>query len=542
MKKTIYSVLKLLKPAERKTFWLQVTGDVMISLADIVFLTFLVMMISNFAGRETILKTYMPTGAWIEKPLLLPGIFILIYAIKNLIALRLQKNQYDFIYNVAARLSAGNLDAYLHSDYKNYVETDSSVHIRKISQQPVEFAHYVVRGIQQVISQTVLVVIATAVLVLYKPVIFLLLLAALLPPFILCFYFLKKKENNIRHDIKLFSERSLQYLKEALAGFIENKIYAKNRFFSNRYNKYQQKLNDVLSARQFLQGSSSRLVEIFALTGLFGILFIRQEFSFAISAATIGAFMASAYKIIPGIVKIMNNMAQVKAYAFTIESGQTGKPVKSIEQERSRIQKIEVKNVSFSFGETMLLKNISFILQKGDIAGISSFSGKGKTTLVNLLLGFLHPAAGEIKVNGRHISENKEHYWSRISYVKQQAFLINDSTAKNISLSDEEPDDARYASVVETAGIVSYNSIHSIRENGRNISGGQGQRVALARALYKDFDLLVLDEPFSEMDQDSEIEMLRKLKEITSDGKMVLLITHNKQALRFCNKIISLDE
>ena len=81
-----------------------------------------------------------------------------------------------------------------------------------------------------------------------------------------------------------------------------------------------------------------------------------------------------------------------------------------------------------------------------------------------------------------------------------------------------------------------------ITEHGKNLSGGQRQRIALARALYKDFDLLILDEPFSELDEESETSIMRYLKEIASNGKMVVLITHNRHSLSFCNKTVLMDE
>jgi ABC-type bacteriocin/lantibiotic exporter with double-glycine peptidase domain len=81
-----------------------------------------------------------------------------------------------------------------------------------------------------------------------------------------------------------------------------------------------------------------------------------------------------------------------------------------------------------------------------------------------------------------------------------------------------------------------------ITENGKNISGGQRQRIAIARALYKEADLIILDEPFNELDEVSELLLVKHFKKIAGDGKMVVLITHNLTALSFCNKIISLDE
>src|SRR5450432_4648165 len=85
--------------------------------------------------------------------------------------------------------------------------------------------------------------------------------------------------------------------------------------------------------------------------------------------------------------------------------------------------------------------------------------------------------------------------------------------------------------------------LHTIvTENGKNFSGGQRQRFILSRALYKDFDLLILDEPFNELDEAAEIELLRQLQLIAAAGKIILLITHNIAAFSFCNKKIQLDE
>jgi ABC-type bacteriocin/lantibiotic exporter with double-glycine peptidase domain len=81
-----------------------------------------------------------------------------------------------------------------------------------------------------------------------------------------------------------------------------------------------------------------------------------------------------------------------------------------------------------------------------------------------------------------------------------------------------------------------------ITEDGKNISGGQRQRIAIARALYKNSSLVILDEPFNELDRNSENMLLTHFAGLSEQGTMILLITHNKESLSFCNKIISLDE
>jgi len=81
-----------------------------------------------------------------------------------------------------------------------------------------------------------------------------------------------------------------------------------------------------------------------------------------------------------------------------------------------------------------------------------------------------------------------------------------------------------------------------ITENGKNISGGQQQRVAIARAIYKNAELILLDEPFNELDEQSTGSLLKHFRELASKNRTVIMITHDRQSLSHCNKIISLDE
>jgi ABC-type bacteriocin/lantibiotic exporter with double-glycine peptidase domain len=161
----------------------------------------------------------------------------------------------------------------------------------------------------------------------------------------------------------------------------------------------------------------------------------------------------------------------------------------------------------------------------------------------------LEPGKGKLLINGTSSEmQQLQQFWKNISYVKQQPLLIYDSILKNITFDESVVDFQKLEEVLRVTGLKEilssfpegYNKV--ITENGKNLSGGQRQRITIARALYKDADLIILDEPFSELDRYSEDCLLTYFSELANHGKTIILITHNKESLLFCNKIISLDE
>jgi len=527
--------------------------DSAIGMLDIAFLGGLLLVI-NFYTTNNLPASYIHFLPFANKnSLALLSIFLVLFSLKNCGGYLLAGKQQTFFYSVASRLSKRNMLRYLHGGYAQFVNTDSSVSFRKISQQPIEFSNYILTNVQQIISQSILIIFTIVGILFYHPALFLSLFLLLIPPVTLLAFFIKKKLTKVRANIKASSQLTIQHLQESLSGYVESNVYDKDGFFTDRYYHYQQEMNDNIATQQTLQNLPSRLIEIFAVLGFF-ILIAVNKFSTsgpAVSLFTIGVFMAAAYKIIPGIIKILNSAGQIKTYRFTLDdlalpAGQT--PLaKTINP--GHITSVQFEGVHFKYQQHSILNGIGFQILPGDFAGMSAPSGKGKTTILNLLLGFLEPDSGAIYFNDKTTScSDRQTYRTKISYVKQQPFFIHDSILKNITLADDQYDRQKLEEVIAFCGIDRLLEKYPeglekvIKENGKNISGGQRQRIMLARALYHDFDLLILDEPFGEMDDDSEGVILSNLQSLAQSGKMILFITHNKGSLSFCNKIFSPDE
>ncbi len=160
MRKTAKNIFKILDLTERKNFVKLILLDVIISVLDISFLALLLFVIHFYTGpRHAISISYFPFTLLSKYPLSLIIFFFISFSVKNLFGFLVLRMQFRFVYGVASRLSQKKLLNYLDGSYHNYVNIDSSVHIRKISQQPIEFGHYVLEGLQQIISQSVLIAI-----------------------------------------------------------------------------------------------------------------------------------------------------------------------------------------------------------------------------------------------------------------------------------------------------------------------------------------------------------------------------------------------
>lgn len=526
-----------------------------ISAMDIAALGVLVWLIGYYTeGTHGYLGRWMP--AWIsEKNRLFPFLLLLLFfSVKNYAGFVSNRAQCRFMSRVASRISEDKLETYLHGDFSRYVAVDSAVHIRGISYNPTEFCRHILNGLQQIISQSVLILLAVTGILLYRLDLFILLFVVLLPPGILIFYLLRKKSFAASIRAKQTSERSLQYLQEALSGFVESNLYHKASYFLKRYTTQQFAFNRAISDYLAVQEVPGRVMELFALLGLV-MLIVFAHWSSGQDhqvIVTVGAFMAATYKIIPGVVKILNVSGQINAYRFTLDAGELPRglprrgPVTPVPE---GLRSVQIMEMEFGYQGNRLLEGLNLFLEPGDFAGITGPSGRGKTTILNLLLGFLEPAAGEIRINGRRTSVlERQAYRRHISYVKQQPFIIRGSLLQNILLDESSYDKKRLQQALEVTGLreafgVSPEGLAKvIVENGRNISGGQRQRIALARALYKDAPLVMLDEPFSELDEGSEYQLLQHLRYLGEKGRMILLINHRSESISICNKTMSLHD
>lgn len=551
MKNTVKNILAVLDKKEKKHFFVLVLLDILISVLDILFLAGLLWIIQFYIQPgQSYRLSFLPDWLVNRDSVLFIALFVVFFSIKNMLGYIIARGQARFINTVAIRLSYNNLLNYQHAGFSEFVNTDSSVHIRNICFRPFDFAQYMLSGVQQIITQLSLMGLSFVAIILFNAKLFLLLLLLLLPPVVIVFGVVRKRLTAFKKNIQTSNERSFRYVMDALKGWVEGNIYARNDFFGQRFIKARRVFSTHLFDSLALQTLPARIIEIVAVLGLF-ILIVLAKWTGNNDSnmlITIGAFMAAAYKIIPGMVKIINISGQMKAYEFSLDELDK-KEFRPAGIGTDNIQSIELKSISFQYGTKSLLQNFSMKVDKGDFIGISGQSGKGKTTLFNILLGFLPVKKGQVLINNKPVdAEAIKNYWPGIACVRQQGFFIHDTLIRNLTLEEEDHDKALLQNALLVSGLDEVikqfpeGREKMITENGKNISGGQQQRIAIARALYKNAPVMLLDEPFNELDEEATRSLLEHFKKLAAGGKTILMITHDKKSLSYCNKIISLDE
>jgi ABC-type bacteriocin/lantibiotic exporter with double-glycine peptidase domain len=212
---------------------------------------------------------------------------------------------------------------------------------------------------------------------------------------------------------------------------------------------------------------------------------------------------------------------------------------------------IELKNISFNNpqAEYDLIKDFSLTIKRGEVIGIRGQSGGGKTTLMNIILGFLSPTSGSLKVDGKVIDAKNVTAWQhKLGYVQQEVFLLDATLSENIAfgVDEKEIDVNKVHKVIEQASLISLvDSLqHGINtrvgERGAQLSGGQRQRVGIARALYFDSEVLFFDEATSALDPQTEIEINESIRSLSKQGLTMVIIAHRETSLEGVDRIIEM--
>jgi ATP-binding cassette subfamily B protein len=369
-------------------------------------------------------------------------------------------------------------------------------------------------------------------------------------------------KNIINKNSIIIDEKNTELVKiiNESFGSIKDVIINKHKnYFIKKYNSINNKLKNSQSQVNMVGNLPRPFIEyILILTIIIYLLWSFRYGGSEIEEVTgIIAVIYSVQRLIPLMQQFYYNYNSVKASKSTlitvIESIESKKIINKIKinNEVKYNQSIKFENIHFKYPETekWILKNFNCEINKGETIGLTGKSGAGKTTFIDLLMGLMQPTIGKIYIDNVELTNDNNFLWHEcISHVPQKIYLSDDTIINNIAFGiDEKCIDTNR---INKSIIISHlndinhqfeNMLHThVGERADKISGGQIQRIALARAFYKDFEIIILDEATNALDKITENNILKSIKHEYPD-KTLIIITHNKELLFHCNKIINID-
>lgn len=204
------------------------------------------------------------------------------------------------------------------------------------------------------------------------------------------------------------------------------------------------------------------------------------------------------------------------------------------------------KNLSFSFGEVSILKDIQLEIKKNQSVAFVGESGSGKTTLVNTIAGLLDVGSGDILIDATPIKKlQKQSFQRKIGYITQEPVIFNDTVYNNVSFwAEKSPENiARFNRAIQQAALSDLiDGLENGKEtylgnNGINISGGQKQRISIARELFKDIDILIMDEATSALDSETETYIQQSIEQLKGNYTLIV-IAHRLSTVRNVDKVV----
>lgn len=341
---------------------------------------------------------------------------------------------------------------------------------------------------------------------------------------------------------------------EALGGQKIVKAFGLQEYIIGRFERFQQSLLDNRKKSNSAEEMSHPLIELIGSVAFAGVIvFAHHRITsgelttggFISFVAALAMFMDPIRRFSKANAKL--NQAQAAAIRIFGLLDVKEEPQDNLRELQGFNQTIEFKNVTFSYGDGVVLKDFNLLIKKGEKIGLVGLSGSGKSTLISLLLRLYDVTGGEILIDGVNINEYTLPSVRRVfGLVSQDIFLFNDTVRENLTTGDVHTDEE-----IRSALDISYawefvkdlpqGLETQIGDRGLRLSGGQSQRLTIARAFLKNRDVLLFDEATSALDNESE-KIVQAALERVAGHKTVIAVAHRLSTLKDFNRIVVMKD
>ncbi len=365
---------------------------------------------------------------------------------------------------------------------------------------------------------------------------------------------INKRYKRLHKECQKTEGKTRAFLQECFENVVVIKSFVSENPFKARLGSFMEENFKVKMKRTSVSVLAHICLYSFFTVGYYAVL-VWGAGSIAAGTITYGTLMAFLQLISQLRAPLQNVSGIMPKYYSALASAERLMELENLENEqptlsegkinalKSDFLRLEVNNVSFSYGGEAILENCSFAAEKGQITALTGESGSGKSTLFKLILGLYEPRSGSITVNGE--TEVDTSLRGLFSYVPQGNMVLSGTVRDNITLCDPDIDEEKIIKAAKAAEIYDYivalpEGLDTVlSERGAGLSEGQLQRISIARALLNDAPVLLLDEATSALDEATETKVLGNIKNMTD--KTVIFITHRNTSLKVCDKIVRVE-
>jgi len=515
-------------------------------------------LIDRIPQNFSFLKVLLKSKTQPEIVIYLSAFLVLFFLIKNLFVVGYHYFTGYLKKLINVRNTKRLLSKYLEEDYTFYSEKSSKELINNLNAEILRSSHYLFFLINLIKEFFLIIALfLTLLLVSWKVTLSLFLLLCSASIF---FYFLFSKiSKKLGEGVTKSSEDILKDIVDSIKNFKLIRLMNLNSFFIKKIEKSVEKKNKDMLYQSIISILPRYFLEIIGIALVASLIyfFVLNDYSFETMISILTLICLVIIRLVPAFSNINTSKTQLKYFENSFEniSNQLAnfKSKKSTINNHAMIKEnfnsLKIKNLSFKYnrGNHNILNNIDFNIIKGDVLGIKGKSGVGKSTLVNIILGIVGNYRGEILINEKSFINNLA-MKNFVGYVPQDTYLMDESIKKNIafgvdedSINDIKIDEAlKKAKIFDFVKKLPQGKNSSCGDDGISISGGQKQRLGIARALYRNPDLIILDEATSSLDEKNEKEIFNDI--LSLENKTFIIVSHKKQIIEKCNKVLMLIE
>ena len=494
---------------------------------------------------------------------------VLLSLLKCLFELYKSKVSNRFIYNGAQKLSM--------KIYELLIKEELTEHNRKTAMQALNMVRNDTTSCIQIIVDCIGIVVSGITMAGYAAVLIYVsrwvgVISSLVLLLLMAFVFLRTRARMIAYGEKsrACSIKANSQITIAYGSFKEMKIDDRSAFVLGKYRDASNEYAQVQGEYKYKVSSIGVILQNSIMAAMFVVLAVILVFGTNLVAvlAPMVVYITALVRMLPmayGILSGMNNVEFARKSYEAVKECMAGYEKIREEEERSRqirrkkltFEKgVSVRNLTFGYNDRVkIFEDASIDIPVGCSIAIIGASGAGKTTFVDLLLGLLKPESGHVFFDDYDIVEQRDSQGpcrasmgELVSYIPQTVYLNGETVQNNVAFFEDEGeiDKAKVEECLRCAQIWEDvmrmpEGVHTlIGENGTAISGGQRQRIALARALYKDFELLVMDEATAALDMETEMAVIDSIRQI-KENKTLIMVTHHMSLANECDVIYRIE-